>query len=75
MEHKLVEIAAAVLRITPEEALQHCRKIDNMDAWYFWQPIRGGIAVIVDEKGEKLGATSVISFEHHLQAFLGGKRN
>lgn len=75
MDEKLTEIAAKVMKVPVEEAAKHCKKIEGQDAFYFWNPARGGIAVIVNAQGEKLGATSSVSFERHLKAFLDGRRN
>ena len=75
MDPKLLELAASVLHVSAEEALKNCKKIDGMNAYHFWQPFRGGISVIIDSNYEKLGATSSVSFERHLKAFLDGKRN
>ena len=75
MDIKLAEIAAKSLHITTDQALENYKKIDNMDAYYFWQPTRGGTSIIINSNYEKLGATSSVSFERHLKAFLGGKRN
>ncbi len=75
MNQALLEAAAAVLHVTAEEAGRHWKPIPEHDAFYFWNPVRGGAAVIINSKGEKLGATSSVSFERHLQAFLDGRRN
>ena len=75
MDNKIVEIAAKVMKVTVEDAINHYKKIPEMDAHYFWNPSRGGIAVIVSENGEKLGATSSVSYERHVAAFASGKRN
>lgn len=75
MDIKLAEIAAKSLHITIDQALENHKKIDDLDAYYFWQPMRGGASIIIDSNFEKLGATSSVSFERHLKAFLGGKRN
>lgn len=75
MNNDITEIAARALHITAQDAQKHCKVIDGVNAYYFWNPVRGGLAVIVSETGEKLSATSSVSFERHLQAFLSGKRN
>lgn len=75
MDKMLAEIAAKTMKVTVEEALKHSKEIPDLDAYYFWNPVRGGIAVIVNAQGEKLGATSSVSFEKHVKAFLGGRRN
>lgn len=75
MDNTLVEIAAKALKVSIKEAQDHCRSIPGDNAFYFWNPVRGGLAVIVGANGEKLGAASSVSFERHLAAFRGGKRN
>lgn len=75
MNRDIVEIAAQSLRIPVEDVQKHVKCIDGINAYYFWNPVRGGLAVIVSEEGEKLTATSSISFNKHLEAFLDGKRN
>ena len=75
MDKKIAEIAAKVMKVSVEEALKHNKEIPGHDAYYFWNPVRGGIAVIVNVQGEKLGATSSVGFERHLAAFLEGRRN
>lgn len=75
MDNKIVEIAAKVMKVTVEDAINHYKKIPEMNAYYFWNPSRGGIAVIVAENGEKLGATSSVSYERLVAAFASGKRN
>ena len=75
MNKQLIEMAANVLHISTEEAEQYWKAIPEYDAYYFWNPIRGGTSVIINAQGEKLGATSSVSFERHLKAFLDGRRN
>ncbi len=75
MKDDILLVAAQTMKVSTEEALKHYKQIPGLNAYYFWNPIRGGIAVIVDEEGERLGATSAISFEKHLEAFKAGKRN
>lgn len=75
MEQVVIEVAAKALKTTTEEVVKHSKKIEGVNAYYFWQPVRGGVAVIVSPDGQKLGATSSVSFEKHLEAFQKGKRN
>lgn len=75
MDKKLIEIAAQVLKVSASDAAQHCKEIPEENAYYFWNPVRGGAAVIVAENGEKLGASSSVSYEKHLAAFRSGRRN
>lgn len=75
MDKKIIEIAASAMKITTEEAEKHYKEIPEINAYYFWVPMRGGVSVIVNSQGEKLGATSSVNFERHLQAFIDGRRN
>lgn len=75
MNNELFDIAAKTLHMSVEDTKKHCKPVNEINAYYFWNPVRGGLAVIVSEEGEKLAATSSVSFEKHVQAFLSGKRN
>ena len=75
MNKDVLEIAAQAMHVSVGEAQKHYKAVDGINAYYFWNPVRGGLAVIVSEEGEKLTATSSVSFKKHLQAFLNGKRN
>ncbi len=75
MEEKLFEIAAEAMRTPLETAKTHFKEVPEIEGYYFWNPVRGGIAVLVSKNGEKLAATSSVSFQRHLEAFISGKRN
>lgn len=75
MENKIVKIASYVLELSEEEVQKHCKEVPEINGYYFWNPVRGGLSVIINKDGEKLGATSSISFAEHLRAFMDDKRN
>lgn len=75
MDIKIIELAAKVMKVSVEEAAKHNKLLPDINAFYFWNPVRGGISVIINSSGEKLGAGSSVNFEKHLKAFLDGKRN
>lgn len=75
MNKELIKIAATAMHIAEEKAAENYKQIQDSDAYYFWNPVRGGISVIVNTNGEKLSATSAVSFQKHLDAFLSGRRN
>ena len=75
MNKKIITTAVEVMKIPIEVAEEHFKELPEHNAYYFWNPVKGGIAVIVGKNGEKLAASSGISFEKHLQAFIDGKRN
>lgn len=51
------------------------KEVPEVNGYYLWEPIRGGVSAIVDRNGEKLYAGSSISFEEHLRAFKEGRRS
>lgn len=75
MNKAILELAAGLLHISAEDAERNCKQVPEAGAWYIWNPVRGGGAVIINEDGEKLGAASSVSYEKHLKAFLDGRRN
>ncbi len=75
MDEKILKIAEEVIKIPREECLQHYKELPEIGAFYFWNPIRGGLSVIIDKDGTKLVATSAVSFEKHVDVFKSGKRN
>ena len=75
MKQELLELAASVIKTTVEEAQKNCKRVDEVNGYYFWSNTRGGVSVIINEDGEKLAAGSALSFEKLLAAFLEGKRN
>lgn len=75
MDERIIEIAASTMKVPIDEAIKHYKEISEISAYYFWNPVRGGISVIVNMQGEKLGATSSVNYQRHLQAFIDGQRN
>lgn len=75
MNKNIIKMASEILNIALDEAEKNYKEISEINAYYFWNPTRGGISIIINESGEKLGATSGVSYEKHLQAFRDGKRN
>lgn len=75
MDKHILETAAAAIHITPDEAAKHCKEVPQINGWLFWDSARGGLSILIDEKGEKLAATSAVSFDMHLKAFCAGNRN
>lgn len=75
MDKRIIEAAAAKIKISIDEAEKHYKEVPEINGYYFWNPVRGGLAVLINLDGEMLGATSSVSFNRHLEAFLNGKRN
>ncbi len=68
-------MAAEALNTNVDEIKDNVKEVPEIGGFYFWQNIRGGNSVIIDSAGERLRATSAVSFERHLEAFKNGKRN
>ena len=70
-----LKVIANLLNLSLEEVKNNSKKLDDCDANYYWNPVRGGLSVIVASNGEYLVATSSVSFEKLLEEFKSGKRN
>lgn len=75
MMNKYVSEAAEILEIDLEEAKKNSKRLEDIDATYFWDSRKGGRAVIFSDEGERLVAASCISSEQHIQEFRGGRRS
>lgn len=71
---KIEEIISKKLGLSLEETAKYSKKIEECDATYFWNPIRGGASYIVNNDGEYLGAGSAVSFERLLEEFKKGEK-
>lgn len=69
MDEMYLKIAEEVTKQTREECLEHCKELSEIDAFYFWNPSRGGLSVIVDSEYRKLAATSAVTLEEHIEEF------
>ena len=69
-----MQIAQQCLGITGAEATTNSRRLGDIDAYYFWQPGRGGGALIVGPDGSALFANSSVSLEKHKEEFRNGRR-
>lgn len=74
INENIIEKAAMVIGISRETATQNCRYLENIDAFYVYNPIRGGGAVIIRNEKDFLFATSAVTLESHIDAFVSGKR-
>ena len=75
MTEEVLNLAMQTMKVSKEIVLQHNKYVSEINAYYFWNPVKGGIAVIINEECERLGATSAVSFDKHVAAFKEGKRN
>jgi hypothetical protein len=75
MNENMISIVMELLNLSREEVEKNHKELHEINAFYFWNNSRGGKSIIINEFGEKLIASSIVSFEEHLQAFVDGKRN
>lgn len=75
MNKNIIKIAAEHMKVSVDIAEKHYKEISEINAYYFWNPARGGISVIVNSEGEALGAASSVNFDRHLEEFKKGRRN
>ena len=54
--------------------MKNSKKVDE-NLTHYWNPIRGGISLIVDNEGNYLAATSSVNFDELLEEFKKGNRN
>lgn len=73
-EKNMLLAVAQILNISIDDAKIYKKEIKDKEAIYFWNPIRGGGAVIVAKDGSYLYAVSAINFDEHLKSFLSGER-
>lgn len=71
----IIKQAAAAIKVSEEAAKNNMVEVPEIEGFYFWNPERGGNSVMINKNGEKLSATSSVSFERHLQEFQNGRRN
>lgn len=75
MNKEIAALAAKVLKTDAAQVIGHCREISEIGGWYFWNPEKGGLSVLISSGGEKLAATSGVSLARHIEAFKSGRRN
>jgi hypothetical protein len=69
-----IALVAKLLQIPLEKVREYSGLIKDVNALYFGEPIKGGIALIVGEDGTVLYANSSVGYSEHLHEFINGKR-
>ena len=70
----IIDYVSELLKLSKEETEKNSKKIDD-NLTYYWNPIRGGISVIVDNEGNYLAAISSVNFDELLKEFKNGEKN
>lgn len=71
---EIIDYVCELLKLSKEEALNNSKKV-NENLTYYWNPIRGGISLIVDDEGNYLAANSSVNFDVLLNKFKAGDKN
>ncbi|MGW6128970.1 hypothetical protein ACWFNE_02965 [Cellulomonas sp. NPDC055163] len=72
--HEGAALASELLRIPLADALEHSRDLSEIDAFFYWVPIRGGGRLIVGRDGSVLFGISSLRLEQMVEAFAAGRR-
>jgi len=75
MSEKVLQIASEILGISIDEVQKNSKSVPEENAFFCWNPIRGGLQMIINETEEKLVLGSSFSFDKTLELFREGKRN
>lgn len=68
-------VAASMPGMQRVDLSANCRELEDGSGIHFWDPARGGSAVIVAADGTFLWASSGVRPDQHLEAFIAGKRS
>ena len=74
-EENYISKICELIDISEEDINTNSKKLDDIKATYYFNPVRGGRCIIVSEDGSYLLATSFINYHKYLQDFKKGLRN
>ncbi len=69
-----IELAAKLLKLDVEIVEKYATDLENLNAVYISEKIKGGRSLIVADDGSVLYADSSIPPQEHIKAFLDGIR-
>lgn len=67
-------LASELLRIPLEVAAAHAVELPEVDAFFVWEPVRGGAHLVVGRDGSVLFGISSLSRQQLVDAFASGRR-
>jgi hypothetical protein len=68
------ELAGTLLRCSTEDAYESSSDVPEIDAFYYWQPVRGGGQILVGRDGSVLFGISSCTLEDVVFDFGSGIR-
>lgn len=74
MEKHYAKIAE-IIELEIDEVPKYSKELEGFDGSYFYNPIRGGVGIIVDKDGFYLGAASSVNLDKHIEEFVERKNN
>lgn len=72
---KWLDKIAEKLQMNLGDLSSNKKRLDEVNATYYWNSSRGETSLIVSDDGSYLAATSSVNFDKHLEEFKSGRRN
>ncbi|MGW6128969.1 hypothetical protein ACWFNE_02960 [Cellulomonas sp. NPDC055163] len=72
--HSGAVLASELLRSPLEVMLANSRALPELDAFFYWVPVRGGGQIIVGRDGSVLFGISSLTRQQMVEAFAAGRR-
>lgn len=73
-KNRKIELAATLLGWTAKQAAECCKEKPEINALYFFDKAKGGIAMLMAADGSVLFANSSVTPDEHKKAFINGVR-
>ena len=68
------ELASRLLRYPVDEAFEFSEDVPEIDAFFYWQPIRGGTQLLVGRDGTVMFGISSLTLDEMVTMFADGER-
>ena len=72
-EKEAIQLACELLKLTDSDK-KSIVFLEELNAYYFTEPVKGGASLIIADNGEVLYADSSVIYEEHIAAFKEGIR-
>lgn len=72
--HDAAVIASELLGVPLDVVSTHSDELSGLDAFFFWEPTRGGGHIVVGRDGSVLFGISALSRQQMVDAFAAGRR-